>query len=138
MLTLKDETMMTIHFNAKLREVVGNQVGMLHWIMDPEVSGFIIGYDLDDNQVLICNFDVRTRSDAQDQLLTLKSLRRIRSKAGMKLIATKFSQQRSESPFFLMCSAGGRGSSVGKLPKATIKATYSCQCPRCNNRYMLT
>jgi len=51
------ETMMTIHFNANLREVVGNQVGMLHWIMDPEVSGFIIGYDLDDNQVLICNFD---------------------------------------------------------------------------------
>ncbi|KAH9210423.1 3-propionate hydroxylase [Leptodontidium sp. 2 PMI_412] len=51
------ETMMTIHFNANLREVVGNQVGMLHWIMDPEVSGFIIGYDLDGNQVLICNFD---------------------------------------------------------------------------------
>ncbi|PVH79348.1 3-propionate hydroxylase [Cadophora sp. DSE1049] len=51
------ETMMTIHFNANIREVVGNQVGMLHWIMDPEVSGFIIGYDLDGNQVLICNFD---------------------------------------------------------------------------------
>ena len=42
---------------------------MLHWIMDPEVSGFIIGYDLDDNQVLICNFDVRTRSDAPDKIL---------------------------------------------------------------------
>ncbi|KAG0647329.1 2,4-dichlorophenol hydroxylase [Hyphodiscus hymeniophilus] len=51
------ETMMTIHFNANLRDVVGKNVGMLHWIMDPEVSGFIIGYDLDDNQVLICNFD---------------------------------------------------------------------------------
>jgi hypothetical protein len=54
-----DDTMMTIHFNADLRPVVGKQVGMLHWIMDPEVSGFIIGYDLDGNQVLICNFDVR-------------------------------------------------------------------------------
>jgi hypothetical protein len=53
-----DETMMTIHFNANLRSVVGNRPGMLHWIMDPEVSGFIIGYSLDDNQVLICNFDV--------------------------------------------------------------------------------
>jgi hypothetical protein len=53
-----DDTMMTIHFNADLRPVVGEQVGMLHWIMDPEVSGFIIGYDLDRNQVLICNFDV--------------------------------------------------------------------------------
>ncbi|CZR64181.1 uncharacterized protein PAC_14078 [Phialocephala subalpina] len=51
------ETMMTIHFNADLRSVLGEQVGMLHWVMDPEVSGFIIGYDLDGNQVLICNFD---------------------------------------------------------------------------------
>jgi 2-polyprenyl-6-methoxyphenol hydroxylase-like FAD-dependent oxidoreductase len=53
-----DEMMMTIHFKADLRSVVGEHVGMLHWIMDPEVSGFIIGYDLEDNQVLICNFDV--------------------------------------------------------------------------------
>ncbi|PMD30074.1 3-propionate hydroxylase [Hyaloscypha variabilis F] len=51
------DTMMTIHFNADLRPVIGTQVGMLHWIMDPEVSGFIIGYDLSGNQVLICNFD---------------------------------------------------------------------------------
>lgn len=51
------ETMMTIHFNADLRPVVGSHVGILHWIMDPVVSGFIIGYDLGRNQVLICNFD---------------------------------------------------------------------------------
>ena len=38
-----DETMMTIHFNANLRPVVGKRVGMLHWVMDPVVSGFIIG-----------------------------------------------------------------------------------------------
>jgi hypothetical protein len=31
---------------------------MLHWVMDPLVSGFIIAYDLSGNQVLICNFDV--------------------------------------------------------------------------------
>jgi hypothetical protein len=49
--------MMTIHINADLRPVLGEQVGMLHWIMDPAVSGFIIGYDLSGNQVLICNFD---------------------------------------------------------------------------------
>jgi hypothetical protein len=52
-----DDTMMTIHFNANLRSIV-DKVGMLHWIMDPEVSGFIIAYDLSGNQVLICNFDV--------------------------------------------------------------------------------
>lgn len=57
-LLFTDETMMTIHFNANLRSVVGNQVGMLYWIMNPEASGFVIGYDLDGNQVLICNLDV--------------------------------------------------------------------------------
>lgn len=53
-----DETMMTIHFNADLRPTIKEQVGMLHWVMDPLVSGFIIAYDLTGNQVLICNFDV--------------------------------------------------------------------------------
>ncbi|KAI5235523.1 hypothetical protein E4T43_09219 [Aureobasidium subglaciale] len=52
------ETMMTIHFNADLRPIVGqDRVGMLHWVMDPLVSGFVIAYDLSQNQVLICNFD---------------------------------------------------------------------------------
>ncbi len=51
--------MMTIHFNADLRSVANDRPGMLHWIMDPEVAGFIIAYDMDNNQVLICNFDVR-------------------------------------------------------------------------------
>ncbi|KAJ5745501.1 hypothetical protein N7520_010683 [Penicillium odoratum] len=51
------ETMMTIHFNADLKPVIKDKVGMLHWIMDPLVSGFIIGYNLSGNQVLICNFD---------------------------------------------------------------------------------
>jgi 2-polyprenyl-6-methoxyphenol hydroxylase-like FAD-dependent oxidoreductase len=55
------ETMMTIHINADLRPVVGSRVGMLHWIADPEVSGFIIAYDLSGNQVLICNFDPKQR-----------------------------------------------------------------------------
>lgn len=50
--------MMTIHFNANLRSIVGERVGMLHWIMDPLASGFIIAYDLSGNAVLISNFDV--------------------------------------------------------------------------------
>lgn len=53
-----DETMMTIHFKADLRPVVGGRVGMLHWILDPACSGFIISYDIGGNQVLISNFDV--------------------------------------------------------------------------------
>ncbi|TID17558.1 FAD binding domain-containing protein [Venturia nashicola] len=51
------ETMMTIHFSADLRPVVGERVGMLHWILDPATSGFLIGYDLAGNQVIISNFD---------------------------------------------------------------------------------
>ncbi|KAK5135335.1 hypothetical protein LTR08_005439 [Meristemomyces frigidus] len=51
------ETMMTIHFRADIRDVVGARLGMLHWILDPEVSGFIIAYDLSDNLVLIHEFD---------------------------------------------------------------------------------
>lgn len=51
------EAMMTIHFNANLRPIVGEHVGILHWIFDPEVSGFIIAYDLSGNLVLIHNFD---------------------------------------------------------------------------------
>lgn len=49
---------MTIHFNAILRDVVGDRVGMLHWVLDPLASGFIIAYDLSGNAVLISNFDV--------------------------------------------------------------------------------
>ena len=51
------ETMMTIHFNADIRPVVKKRVGMLHWISEPLAAGFIIGYDLSDNLVLISNFD---------------------------------------------------------------------------------
>jgi 2-polyprenyl-6-methoxyphenol hydroxylase-like FAD-dependent oxidoreductase len=51
------ETMMTIEFNADLRPIVKDNVGILHWVMDPAVSGFIIGYDLSKKQVLICNID---------------------------------------------------------------------------------
>ncbi|RKK12150.1 hypothetical protein BFJ68_g10180 [Fusarium oxysporum] len=51
------ETMMTIHFSANLRKVVGDRVGMLHWLFDPMASGFIIAYDLSGNAVLITNFD---------------------------------------------------------------------------------
>jgi hypothetical protein len=55
--------MMTIHFSADLRPIVGERVGMLHWIMDPLASGFIIAYDLSGNQVLISNFDVCNSND---------------------------------------------------------------------------
>ncbi|PLB53731.1 3-propionate hydroxylase [Aspergillus steynii IBT 23096] len=69
------ETMMTIHINADLRPVLGDRVGMLHWIMDPDVAGFIIGYDLSGNQVLICNFDAEKHPvDSWDEILCRKTV----------------------------------------------------------------
>lgn len=58
---ITDEMMMTIHFSADLRPIVGSRVGMLHWNADPGCSGFIIAYDLSGNQVLISNFDASRR-----------------------------------------------------------------------------
>lgn len=52
------DTMITIHFSADLRPVVGDKVGMLYWILDPEARGFIISYDIEYNHVLIHNIDV--------------------------------------------------------------------------------
>ncbi|RMJ23968.1 FAD binding domain-containing protein [Aspergillus sp. HF37] len=54
-----DQTMMTIHFSANLRPVVGDRVGMLYWIMDPAAAGFIIGYDLSGTLVHISEVDAK-------------------------------------------------------------------------------
>lgn len=51
------DTMMTIHFHADLRPVVGPNTGMLHWILDPVARGFMICYDIEQNHVLIHNID---------------------------------------------------------------------------------
>ena len=48
-----DHTMMTIHFNAALRPIVGSNVGMLYFIADPVGTGFVVAYDLNGIQVHI-------------------------------------------------------------------------------------
>ncbi|KAH8883509.1 hypothetical protein GQ53DRAFT_882741 [Thozetella sp. PMI_491] len=52
-----EERSTKVRWQADLRPVVKERVGMLHWITDPACSGFIIAYDLGGNQVLISNFD---------------------------------------------------------------------------------
>lgn len=66
------DTMMTIHFRADLRKVLGPRVGMLHWILDPVVSGFIIGYDLSGNTVLIKSINVRDQHPVEVLTLILR------------------------------------------------------------------
>lgn len=84
---------MTIHFNADLRAIVGERVGMLHWIMDPLASGFIIAYDLSGNSVLISNFDVSEDLQVIPVTDVLKShrLASTRLKVGIKNFVDKLS-----------------------------------------------
>ncbi|KAH8705789.1 hypothetical protein BGW36DRAFT_422326 [Talaromyces proteolyticus] len=43
--------------------------------MDPETSGFIIAYDISENQVLICNFDPKRHPlDSWDEALCRKTV----------------------------------------------------------------
>ena len=101
---------MTIHFNANLRPIVGKNPGMLHWIMDPEVSGFIIGYDLEGNQVLICNFDVSVSyRHCISAVLSLQRQRNIQLKAGMKSMLGGLSLLRLDLVYLSMFSAFAHG-----------------------------
>lgn len=89
------ETMMTIHFKADLKPVVGDRLGMLHWILDPACSGFIISYDVSGNQVLISNFDVswvdRSVKTSADQA----RLHNIQPRVGPKISLARRSSQLS-------------------------------------------
>lgn len=51
------EMLMTIEISADLRPVVKHRRRILYNILDPQVSGVLIGYDLSKKQTLICNFD---------------------------------------------------------------------------------
>lgn len=52
-----DISLMTIEIDANLRSVVKDKLAILYWIINPEVHGTIIGYDLSEKQVMTCNFD---------------------------------------------------------------------------------
>ena len=101
--------MMTIHFNANLHPVVQEKVGMLHWIMDPLVAGFIIGYDLSGNQVLICNFDVSPEARFKGSMLTIESRKSIQQRVGQKNTVARLLILPSGSKLHMIFSASGRG-----------------------------
>lgn len=95
--------MMTIHFNADLRSVVGERVGMLHWVMDPAAAGFIIGYSLSGNQVLISNFDVSTIAESRiATILMPNSPRNTQSSHGTSHTAAKLLRLPSDRTCLLM------------------------------------
>lgn len=100
---------MTIHINADLCPVVKDRVGMLHWVMDPGVSGFIIGYDLSGNQVLICNFDVSILVSMYYSNTESFSLKNTPWNHGTKMFVEKLSMLPSVPKPHMMCSAIGHG-----------------------------
>ncbi|MEI8287165.1 MAG: FAD-dependent monooxygenase, partial [Actinomycetes bacterium] len=51
------QSFVAIHFRGNLRRYVGNRLGALHFVMDPEVSGTFIAHDIDNESVFMLSFD---------------------------------------------------------------------------------
>lgn len=51
-----------IHFLADLRPYVADRLGVLHFVMDPEVAGTFIAHDLDHEWVFMITYDSSTQS----------------------------------------------------------------------------
>lgn len=117
---------MTIHFKADLRPVVGERTGMLHWIMDPACSGFIIAYDLGSNHVLISNFDVGRHPLVFCSQLTPDSRRSMRQIPGLNSSRRRLFPPLSGRIFRSRFSAIARGSSAERSRITTKRGIYSC------------
>lgn len=51
-----------VHFHADLRSLIANRLGVLHFVMDPEVSGTFISHDIDREWVFMTSYDATTES----------------------------------------------------------------------------
>jgi 2-polyprenyl-6-methoxyphenol hydroxylase-like FAD-dependent oxidoreductase len=58
------QSFLMIHFGANLREMVKDRLGVLHFVMDPEVSGAFIAHDIDREWVYMHEFDPDRESEA--------------------------------------------------------------------------
>ncbi|MFZ9427756.1 MAG: FAD-dependent monooxygenase [Ilumatobacteraceae bacterium] len=56
------QSFIAIHFRGSLRRYVGERLGALHFVMDPEVSGTFIAHDIDNESVFMVGFDPGTES----------------------------------------------------------------------------
>jgi len=56
------QSFVAIHFRGNLRRYVGNRLGALHFVMDPEVSGTFIAHDIDNESVFMLPFDPNTET----------------------------------------------------------------------------
>ncbi|MEY2755349.1 MAG: 2,4-dichlorophenol 6-monooxygenase [Actinomycetota bacterium] len=51
------QSFVAIHFRANLREYIADRLGVLHFVMDPEVAGTFIAHDIDGEWVFMLGFD---------------------------------------------------------------------------------
>ena len=56
------QSFVAIHFRGSLRHYVGDRLGALHFVMDPEASGTFIAHDIDNESVFMLPFDPNTES----------------------------------------------------------------------------
>lgn len=58
------QSFLMIHFEADLRSIVRERLGVLHFVMDPEASGVFVAHDIDREWVFMHNFDPERESEA--------------------------------------------------------------------------
>ena len=51
------QSFIAIHFNADLREMIADRLGVLHFVMDPAVSGVFLAHDIDHEWVFMVSYD---------------------------------------------------------------------------------
>ena len=56
------QSFVAIHFRADLRHLIADRLGVLHFVMDPEVAGTFIAHDIDHEWVFMVAFDPTTES----------------------------------------------------------------------------
>jgi len=59
------QSFIAIHFAGDLRSLIADRLGVLHFVMDPEVNGTFIAHDIDSEWVFMTSFDpeVETADD---------------------------------------------------------------------------
>lgn len=59
------QSFIAIHFNANLRPIIEDRLGVLHFVLDPAANGVFIAHDVDHEWVFMVGFDA-TEESAED------------------------------------------------------------------------
>ncbi|MEN9643586.1 MAG: 2,4-dichlorophenol 6-monooxygenase [Actinomycetota bacterium] len=74
------QSFVAIHFRAGLRQHIADRLGVLHFVMDPEVAGTFIGHDIDHEWVFMVAFD--PTAETVDDYPTDRCARLVRAAIG--------------------------------------------------------